>query len=293
MPCYWPIKVPVKTRPDLVQVPCGSCLGCRAEQGRQWAIRMVLEERMHSRSWFVTLTYDDESLPEHGSLYPQDVREFAKSVRRNRAAGSFSYFIAGEYGPETHRPHYHAVLFGLDLPNRVPLPDRDSGPIWWSPTVASHWKHGSHEVADVTFGSAAYVASYVQKKVKAEADAEYYLRVSEHTGEIASVHPEFARMSRNPAIGRRWIEKYWADVYPRDYVVIDGQESKPPRYFDKWAEQDHRERDPSCPCPDHQAALFEALEARQEVVLEDSWYSRKAGEANHRAKLALHRSGTL
>lgn len=46
-------------------------------------------------------------------------------------------------------------------------------------------------------------------------------------------------MSLKPAIGKRWIEKFWQDAYPRDYVVMDGLQFKPPRYYDKWMEKHH------------------------------------------------------
>ncbi len=76
--------------------------------------------------------------------------------------------------------------------------------------------------------SASYVAGYVQKKM----NTERAVRAYSTTGEL--LEPEFARMSLKPAIGRRWIARHWRDVYPRDYVVVEGFESKPPRYYDKF-----------------------------------------------------------
>jgi len=46
-------------------------------------------------------------------------------------------------------------------------------------------------------------------------------------------------MSRRPAIGLRWIEKFWRDVYFRDFVVMKGREYKPPCFYDKWMEKNH------------------------------------------------------
>ena len=40
-------------------------------------------------------------------------------------------------------------------------------------------------------------------------------------------------MSLRPGIGAPWYERFHADVYPRDKVVVRGVESKPPRYYDK------------------------------------------------------------
>lgn len=123
--------------------------------------------------------------------------------------------------------------------------------------------------------SASYVAGYVRKKVRA-AD---YVRANPITGEL--LEPEFARMSLRPAIGKRWIEKYWQDVYPRDYVVIDGKEAKPPRYYDKWMDANHPE-------------VMEEVRAKRWDELEDvSKRELAAREAHHidRDELFSRRDG--
>ena len=48
-------------------------------------------------------------------------------------------------------------------------------------------------------------------------------------------------MSLKPAVARRWIEKFWRDVYPKDFVVVEGREFNPPRYYDRWLEDNHPE----------------------------------------------------
>ena len=49
-------------------LPCGRCVGCRLERSRQWAVRCMHEASMHMFNSFVTLTYDDDHLPEYNSL---------------------------------------------------------------------------------------------------------------------------------------------------------------------------------------------------------------------------------
>ena len=39
-------------------------------------------------------------------------------------------------------------------------------------------------------------------------------------------------MSRNPGIGKGWYDKYKDDVYPHDYVIVNGVKCRPPRYYD-------------------------------------------------------------
>lgn len=285
MPCYGPVRVAIDRKPttpnghrtrDTQTVPCGHCLGCRAEQGRQWAVRMMHEAQMHTHAWFLTLTYDDDHLPEKGTLVPEHPKGFIKSLRRDLPPRSLSYFLCGEYGDLRSRPHYHAILFGPDLPDRLPIPHRSGPPVWTSRLLDRHWGMGLTEFSSVTMGSASYVAGYVQKKAIHRENDDLYTRVDPDTGELHQVQPEFARMSRNPAIGRRWIEKYWPDVYPRDFVVVDGHECKPPRYYDKWLEEHHPH------------VSLKVRESRWNPDYDDSQYKRDARAQIHRAKLSLH-----
>jgi hypothetical protein len=53
------------------------------------------------------------------------------------------------------------------------------------------------------------------------------------TGELVERDHEFAHMSLKPGIGAAWFEKFSSDVFPGDYVVVNGRKAKPPRYYDK------------------------------------------------------------
>lgn len=197
------------------------------------------ETQMHSHAWFVTLTYSNEEIPEHGSLHPPHLSAFFKALRRDRPKGTVSYYACGEYGETTQRPHYHAVLYGVDFLDRTQLRSDRSGPVWRSKALESYWPHGLSEFSTVTPGSAAYVAGYVRKKVAQKVDPNHYTRVDPDSGELHELEKEFSRMSLKPAIGKRWIEKYWSEVYPADQVVVDGKTFRPPRYYDKWMDQHH------------------------------------------------------
>lgn len=248
MPCYHPVQLPVKHKPITPggpspyyerTLPCGTCLGCRANQARDWSIRILHETSMHSSAWFLTLTYSNEDLPKNGSLSPTHLSGFFKTLRRKQPPKTVSYYACGEYGERTERPHYHAVLYGVDFLDRA-LSRRSRGlPIWRSQTLEDYWPYGLSEFSTVTPGSAAYVAGYVRKKVSKRVNPDAYSRVDTDTGEIVEIHPEFSRMSLKPAIGKRWIEKNWPDVYPRDFVVIQGNLFSPPRYYDKWMDEHH------------------------------------------------------
>ena len=221
---------------DAVTVPCGSCLGCRKDQARAWAIRIVHESQIRPPAFFGTLTYKPEELPENGSLDREACQRFLKRLRK-RSKSRVSYYLCGEYGEETDRPHYHSVFFGAKFLDRDRVTTRNNSPVWRSATLDASWQHGLTELTSMNFGAAMYVAGYVQKKVRQKEDPEFYTRVDPKTGELFSIEPEFALMSRRPAIGRDWLFKYWRDVYPRDFVTVDGRFYKPPRYYDKKMEE--------------------------------------------------------
>lgn len=191
------------------------------------------EAQMHETSSFVTLTYDDEHLPEDGGLHVEHWKNFAKKFRRD--VGKMRFVAAGEYGPQTLRPHWHVLLFGFDFSTDRELHKvRNGHPTYTSELLAKIWPHGFHEIGTVTYQSAAYVASYVTKKMGGKQAKETYSRTDPITGETWEVRPEFAVQSRRPGIGTKWIEEFWRDVYPRDEVIMDGRKFRPPKFYDQW-----------------------------------------------------------
>lgn len=249
MPCYAPLRGyrSVKPGPDgkrtvtldkskgffdrPIDIPCGGCDGCRLERSRQWAIRCMHEASLHEDNAFITLTYDDEHLPPLGSLRPRDLQLFFKRLRKRLNGKRISYFAAGEYGARFGRPHYHCCLFGHDFPDKSYVRHRSDNPVWVSDELAGVWRQGSHEIGSVTYSSAAYVARYILEK--RDASSLKYHVVDADTGETGEVVREFVRMSRRPAIGKGWFEKFGAETYPSDGVVVNGGLQKPPRYYDQ------------------------------------------------------------
>lgn len=185
----------------------------------------------------MTLTYDDEHLPERGSLNYSHFQAFMKRVRSK--LGPTRFFACGEYGEDLGRPHFHAVLFGLAFRHdRYRWRRSGSGHfLYRSPTLEKLWPMGSSEFGDLTQQSAAYVARYNFKKVTGALAEDHYRRVDEDTGEVYSLQPEMLRMSLKPGIGARWFQKYKGDVFPHDRVVYKGVEGKPPRYYDVLQER--------------------------------------------------------
>ena len=123
---------------DVMLIPCGQCIGCRIRQREDWTTRIELEARDYPREevWFITLTYDDNHIPgmivntgeiirkvqyvwKPGEKRPEsvqtllctDVQKFLKRLRK-AYKGKLRYFVDGEYGEQTARPHYHMILYG-------------------------------------------------------------------------------------------------------------------------------------------------------------------------------------
>jgi hypothetical protein len=235
-----------------VSVECGRCVGCRLEKSRQWAVRCVHEGQMHKEKCFLTLTYNDEHLPKDLSLEKEIIPKFMKRLRKKYPKKDIRYLYCGEYGEQTERPHYHICLFGIDFNfDREYYKTTSLGhKLYNSATLDKIWSQplndgdpptniGHAIIGDLTFESSAYVARYVTKKVNGEKAPERYgQKIDLETGELKLLRePEFARASKKPALGKRWFEQYYKDVYPNDFVVVNKQPQKPPKYYDDLLEK--------------------------------------------------------
>lgn len=288
MPCYTPIMgyrgrgvLPSGRRPIVFKVsegyidrpvplPCGKCVGCRLEKSRQWAVRVIHELQTNDGvGHFLTLTYDEDHLPAGETLVKADLQKFFKRLRKNTGE-KVRYFACGEYGDERERPHYHACIMGLDLRDLRPWACRKGNPSFRSETIEKSWQLGNSEVGTLTFESAAYVARYTVKGSRRQKSDS----VDVETGELFTREPEFAIMSRKPGIGFDWLQRFGAETYRDDSIVIRGQEMKPPRYYDeKWSEIDsesvesvkaerERKRNPANETPARLAAREKVARAR-------------------------------
>jgi len=219
------------------QIACGRCMGCRIDKSTAWAIRCTHEAQMHKKNCFVTLTYDQTNLPNPPSLEKKELQLFFDRLRRHFKK-KVRYFAAGEYGSRdnTERPHYHALLFGIDFDDKIRCRQDGEKIDYTSKTLDKIWGKGKTEVAELTFKTANYCAKYTTKTFNGPSAAVHYERTDEW-GEVYQLLPEFALMSRNKGIGLTWLQKYASDVFPCDYIVIAGKKkSVPPYYFRKLEE---------------------------------------------------------
>lgn len=253
---------------DYIDIPCGKCIGCRLDYSLQWANRCMLEAQYHDKNCFITLTYDDDHLPDKNPVFDSDgvyiddsprnplvkddFRRFMKNfrqrlvdnyVRDNPNATKSElprvrFYACGEYGGKTFRPHYHAIIFGYDFSDdRILYKKNFRGENYYiSHTLADLWSYGFHTICDVSFDTCAYVARYILKKQKGETSDIY---------EKLQYPPEFTLMSRKPGIARQYYDDHRDEIYINQEIFIatdkDGKKLRPPKYYDKLYDLDNPE----------------------------------------------------
>jgi hypothetical protein len=161
-----------------------------------WVHRNILERRCHKHACFVTLTYDELSMPARtdprfgrvGTLVPSDMSNFIKRLRRRLEPNLIRFYGVGEYGEDKldfvreifhfGRPHYHILIYNLEKSEETKV------------IIERCWQRGIVDVGEVTDQSIGYVVQYAVKKMTGHDDRRLHGR-----------YPEFSNMSRMPGIG--------------------------------------------------------------------------------------------
>lgn len=179
-------------------------------------------------------------------------QKFMKRLRKHYGDKTIRFYQCGEYGeqckkcsknrmncecpkfePTLGRPHYHAILFNLEFADRLPWKNIRGNMVYVSDTLSKLWGKGFATTAGVSFQSAAYVARYILKKQTGDYSLERYRHVNEKTGEISQRVSEYTTMSRRPGIAAKWFAEFATDVYPDDFITLEGKRYKTPRFYDK------------------------------------------------------------
>ena len=155
---------------------CGQCYACRVNYTSMWSLRLLYELKEWDSASFVTLTYDNEHLKSN-SLVKEDFQNFMKRVRRDLPTDrKIKYYMCGEYGDKSFRPHFHSIIFGLDNYSKE---DRELIKENWGKCedflfepISRFRKHSAIE--PVCRESIQYVCGYVQKKLKGQNAVERY-----------------------------------------------------------------------------------------------------------------------
>lgn len=189
----------------LVYGPCKTCIECRNMRREDFSNRLRFQLMTYNYvGSFISLTYRDSDLPillpegsavvgkYFGSCPPafgstlsrSDISNFCDKMQKRikrKYGRSGKYIAVGEYGDDSHRPHFHIIYVGLP-------PDRK--------LVREVWSHGNVDVGPINKGAIRYVLNYIDKQVfGANALFEEY----------GDFQPPFAHFSK--ALGFDYIQK--------------------------------------------------------------------------------------
>lgn len=99
-----------------IPIPCGNCPTC-VRLRQSYMVQRVQMESLDNHLFFITLTYNNESLPRYkvNDFYLnfanfKHVQNMFKRIRKNYDLPSLSYLVVSEYGGKRHRPHFHMIL---------------------------------------------------------------------------------------------------------------------------------------------------------------------------------------
>lgn len=249
--------------PKVMLIPCGQCIGCRIRQREDWTTRIELEARDYPKEevWFITLTYDDDHVPgmivktgeimrkvqytwKPGEKRPESVQillyeDIQKFLKRLRKAyrGKLRYFVAGEYGEQTARPHYHMILYGwrpTDLENLYKIHHNGYYTSKWMEEL---WGMGQIQIAQAVPETYRYVAGYVTKKMY-----EFAGKKANQYYELGQTKP-FACMSLKPGLGDHYYQEHKTEIWRQGYIQCSsGKKAQIPRYYEKQMEAENPER---------------------------------------------------
>lgn len=258
-------------------VPCGKCPICKANERQEWVFRLKQEAKVSNYSLFITLTYDDEHVPDGLNVNKRDVQLFLKRLRKNFASGELRYYIVSEYGDHTFRPHYHGLLFFRDKPlNEAKLFD----------IITNSWQNGFCKYGKVELASIVYCTKYCLKKGITP------------PGRL----PVFRLMSKmNGGLGVTYIDSmgvFHVDTGTYNVAVDEGQRCRMPKYYKDLLRKNNpafeRQKELSTAeyrqfLQRHAQRLFESFEKKFDNDLDacNAFNARQEQIAKNREKLIL------
>lgn len=203
------------------RIPCGKCLNCKKKRRSDWSLRLEHEYLYSDSALFITLTYNDASIPRNKgipTLNKKDLQDYIKRLRNSHVAyvsrelgirksevknhsKQIRYYAVGEYGSKTNRPHYHILLFNYDIANLKPIEAQ------WKNTQTGH-PLGFVDIGKVSSASINYTTKYMFKQ----------------WGKKDLRQRPFTNMSRRPMIGTGFLNEY--KNYLREFELTTIRDKK-------------------------------------------------------------------
>jgi len=197
-----------------IPFPCGKCPPCHKRRISGWSFRLTKQSQATNTSQFVTLTYDELTIPKTKNqlqtLCKSDLQKFFKRLRK-LTHEKISYYAVGEYGDKTQRPHYHIILFNAT-----------------ENSVQSAWNLHTNSIGHCHFGnvsdaSIGYTLKYISKEKQ----------IPMHKNDDRE--KEFSLMSKG--LGKSYltpqtIQWHKNKLEERMYLPLkDGKKASMPRYY--------------------------------------------------------------
>jgi len=295
--------------------PCGQCLSCRIGRTKMWQRRVLNEmeywKQKKNNAIFVTLTYNEEALPENKSLRRKDLKDYCKRLRNymnRKYKRPIKYIGVGEYGEEEMRPHYHLIVIGMKYEeSKVPIQITkrtrimDGKQVSWfekyekrvnkdPEIIEAMWNNSTYRgFVDIgtdysEFEKAiGYVTGYIQKKLLGKNHAKKYKDLG--------IEPPFLNVSHG--MGKQWVIDHKEDIIREGglgkwtyYDITETGKSKGPiRKVENIPKGYYRYLEQICTAEEidklkekvkargeaHEAEFRKQLEAEGVPVKEDDW----------------------
>lgn len=159
MKCLHPLDIRNPVTNHYMSVSCGKCPACLHNRQKDWAYRLMMEDKYSDNpSYFVTFTFDDTLVPDaslpielNKKFIYSFMKRFLTNLQYHKVISKPRYFLCGEYGA-FGRAHYHCVFFD------IPLSIDD-----FRILLESNWHYGFVDISSVSDSTMMYVAKYTCK----------------------------------------------------------------------------------------------------------------------------------
>ena len=214
-----------------VELPCGKCVFCLQQKVNEWTLRIKHELMFFRTGMFLTLTYNNSSVPRAFTSQPKFVdnqifytdttlvkahlQKFFKRLRYylDKEKRKIKYYACGEYGDKTDRAHYHVILLGMKS---------------WSfhdrMLIKKCWSYGHIDFGDASVASGRYVAKYCNKVHESyDYKKRYLVQGREAPFKLSSL-----------GFGKRYVEQEKDNIYNNLYIQNNKFQMSIPRTYYRW-----------------------------------------------------------
>lgn len=219
---------------ERVYVPCGKCISCLSKRSKSWTLRLTTEYLKYDNNCVLTLTYNDEHLPENSLLNYRDVQLFLKRLRKKLNSICKGYKIrfacSCEYGSDRLRPHYHIIIFNwfppdIDLLKPYKITKRNSK-LYKSEICDKLWSDDKGQIGFVDVGlvdyhTSRYICQYCVKKAIHKNHSEY----------VKKNKIKREKLCCSIGTGLEYFKKNYKSMFNKSFAVLGNLKYPIHRYF--------------------------------------------------------------